>query len=247
MSASTRIDALARATARDLFRRPGLMLALAGAGLTTLLLPRLTSRALDDGGSLFVELLLTSAALYLCVLAGLCGVVVAAKESPLGPSLELSVTPATWLEGVAGRFAGVLAVLSLHLSLITLVAITVGALETATPSLLAVGLCGVLSQAIVLGATGVLLGSILPQQLAGAGVLLVLVLTRLVPPGSLDGIPGLLAAALPDPAALDLGREVGFQRPIAVHALALAALGGLLQASGYLLGAAGLQRWRATR
>lgn len=201
-------------------------MAVAALAVLLLLLPRFASRALDDHGALATELSLSTTALALSLLAGLAGVLSSARGTELGPAAELGTSPLRAGEYVVGRFAGIVSVSTVALVLLALAAmlgawLAGGASPPAiVPLALATG--GVLLQACLLAAIGALIGAALPLP---SGVLLLLAFvasSRLLIPGLIETAAAPLGYLLPDPARLDLSRELGFARPIAVDAALLA-------------------------
>ena len=103
----SRTGTLLSATLRDLLRRPGALLALAGAAVFVLIVPRLARRALDDGAALGAELVLSTTWLYATTFAGLAASRATAAAAPLGLTVELLATPLRRSEFVLARVLGI--------------------------------------------------------------------------------------------------------------------------------------------
>ncbi len=234
--ATVRASAVARATFSDTVRRPGVLLAVLGVGALLLVLHDLSQSAFDPSGRLARELTLTTIALFLGLVAAVTGVRAGAAGEP-GFSLELRSGPLGAAEYTAGRIAGIaLSCLVLGLAL----APFVGAAELLadTPAGLRMASLGLATLAQVgsfalVGALGLALGAAGPQPLALVLVLAYGAASRILLPhlhAEAGGV-GLLAHLLPDPARLDLAREVAFTKPISASSVGLATAASLLQAA----------------
>lgn len=243
MSASLlRVLTLAGATAREILRRPSAHLALIGAGVLLLIVPRLAQRALDDGAALGAELALSTVWLYATVFAALTGARAAAPDAPLGPTAEFLVTPLRVGEYVVARAAGVTAAVASHaLLLLALAAIALawaGSAPDSLAALLAAVLVGML-QVPLFAAAGLALGALCGAQLGSVAILAYLVLARLLVP-ALTGEGDPWSWWLPDPARLDVAREAAFARALGGSALAAAVAAALLQCAALLVAARAL-------
>jgi hypothetical protein len=230
-AAASRTLSLAAATIRDLLRRPGAWLALAGFAVLLLVVPRLARRALDDGAALGTELVLSTVWLYASVFGGLAGARAAEPSASLGPTAEVLVTPLGRSEYVLGRAGGVAAATLAHalalLAVGTLGLLLAGGAPPLGPSLAGAILAGMVHIALFTAA-GLAAGALLGGQLAAVIVVALLVAARLLLPG-LTEIGAAWTWWVPDPARLELSREVAFARPLGAPAM-LASLGaGALQ------------------
>ncbi len=236
VAALSRTRTLALATARDLVRRPGALLAIIATGTLLLMLPRLARRALDDGSALSVELILSTITLHVTIVAAIAGARAAAPDTGLGPSTELFATPLRPLEYILARAGGVSLAALLHgLALLFLGAAALLAAGDAIPADegMLTALVGAALQVLIYAAAGLAAGSLLGAQLGTVAIVLFLVAARVViPAATAAGAAG--AWWLPDPARLDFSREAGFARSVGTAALAAAAGAALAQTAALL-------------
>jgi hypothetical protein len=240
---------VATATFQDLRRRPGVLLATLAIGIFLLLLPDLCTRAVEDSSSLALQAALSTVTLFLVLVAGFAGLRAAAREGDLSAAPEWRAAPVSAAAYVAGRFGGVMAaVLLLFVALVPfgLVA-AIGAnrdvaLETHS---FVLALAGLIAIAAEFAAIGLLTASIAPPQLAAVLFIAILIASRVLVPelARLGGVAAAAAAVLPDPARLDLSRELAFARPTSAASLAFALAAAALQTAAFLaLAAAALAR-----
>ena len=221
------VNALARATAMELLRRPGLLLATGGVGCLLLVLHDLSATAFDETGALAMEFSLATVALFGSLVAGLVGVRSCSAGSDLGPAPELSTAPLGDAGYLAARFTGTAFALGILLAALGCVAALAHLMAGAPPlegSAVLLAAAGVAWQAAVFFALGALLGAIAPFQLAAILLVTALIAARTLVPAlaSADGGLDWLAATLPDPARVDLSREVGFGQALDLSSVLLA-------------------------
>jgi hypothetical protein len=144
---------------------------------------------------------------------------------------------------VAGRFAGILAAAGLLLAALLpfLLMSQIEAFRDEPPEV-RVGLfalAGLLFTAAQFAAIGLLLGTLTSPQLAAILLVATIVATRtLVPDLATRGpVLRLVAAALPDPARLDLSRELAFHRTVDSGATLLAYAATAFHCAACLCGA----------
>lgn len=236
-AALLRTQSLAAATFRDLMRRPGAWLALGSFGVLLLIVPRLARRALDDGSALGVELVLSTTWLYASVFAALSAVRAADPDAPLGPTAEFLVTPLRRGEYLVSRAAGITLAAGAHAALLVLMGALSLALNGDMP-----GLGVEHATAVAMGAlhiaffttAGLAAGAIAGGQLAAIVVVALLVAARLVLPGITE-----LGTAwswwVPDPARLEISREIAFSRSVGAGAVWAAAAATTVQSTALLL------------
>lgn len=240
-----RSRALARATQREVLRRPGVLLATAAAAALLTLLHELSAATFGARPGLAMELGLSTAGLFLSVVAGVTGVQCTARGAGLGPTDSLEATPLSRGEYAVARFAGVAAAAT-PLLLLLGVGTVVGLLLSGVPALppaatQVAAVVGVIVQACVFAALGMALGAFAPSQLAVVLTIGALVASRTFVPqlAAADGGAGALALALPDPARLDLAREVGAGHTASLASAALAWCGALALSAALLVATVG--------
>lgn len=239
-----RTRAIGQATRRELLRRPGILLAAAGTAALLALLHELSAASFGARPGLAVELSVSSAGLFVSLVAGVMGVRCCAGGSDLGPSDALVAAPLSRSEYALGRFAGITTAAVLLLGLLAVGAAIGLALSGAgglpDPVSLAAALVGVVAQACLFAALGMAVGAWLPTQFAVVLTVACLVASRTFVPALAvaDGPLGTLALVLPDPARLDLARELGAGRPVDLAAAALAWCAALAFAAAMLTVAA---------
>ena len=230
--AFSRTWTLALATMRDLLRRPGAWLALAAFAVVLLIVPRLARRALDDGAALGTELVLSTTWLYASVFAAIAGVRAAQPTAAMGPSAEILTTPLGRGEYVLGRAGGVAGAALAHAAGLLIVGGASLALGASAPEMdtasFGAALMGGVVQVAFFAAAGLAAGALCGGQLASVLVMASLIAARLVFPG-LTALDAAWTWWVPDPARLELSREVAFGRALNTSAV-LGALGaGVLQ------------------
>ena len=225
-----RIVAVAGASLRDVLRRPGALVALTIAATVVAFTPAVSSRALDAADALAPRLTVSTIHLYAVLLAAWAGPTMTAPGTPLGHTAEVAVTALRPLEYLLGRAAGLLTAIALHaVALVTVGILATAAAGLAPGAMLSFAPATAVLQAAPILALGALLGAVWSGTLAMILILLVIVATRLAPPGLTES--PLYAALLPDVERLAPGPS----GPPAGGVLGIAATAAATQALGYLL------------
>jgi len=236
--------AAADATFRDLRRRPGILLAAAAIGALLLLLPEVCARAVDESPELGLQIALSTVILFVTLVAGFAGLRAGARDGDLAATPEWLATPLRPAAYVIGRFAGVLGLTTaLFVFLAALIAATGhSGLSAATPDtrVAAFAAAGTLLCAAQFAAVGMLFALVTTPQLAAVLLVAVVIATRTLVPelASHGGTLATIASALPDPARLDLSRELAFHRPVDAASAALACTASALHTGACLVAAA---------
>lgn len=184
------------------------------------ILPDITRRAVDDSAALGLQAAISTIVLYLTLVAGFAGLRAGAADGDLGAAPEWRTSPLSPGAYVAGRFAGIVAIAVALLAVLLPLLVTsqLDTLQDQPPELrvTALTLVGALAGAAQVAAVGLLLATITTPQLAAVLFLGLLVAGRAVVPAltAQSGTLANLAGLLPDPARLDLSRELAFHRPI---------------------------------
>ena len=235
--------AAAAATFRDLRRRPGILLASAAVGALLLLLPDICTRAVDESRELGLQIGLSTIILYLTLVAGFAGLRAGASYGDLAATPEWRVTPLRPAGYVIGRFGGVLGIAT---ALFVVLAAIVAASErsglpggTPDTGVAAFAAVGAILSAAQFAAVGMLFALVTTPQLAAVLLVAAIVATRTLVPelASHGGALATITAALPDPARLDLSRELAFHRPVDAVSAALACTASALQTAACLVAA----------
>jgi hypothetical protein len=235
--------AAAVATFRDLRRRPGILLASAAVAALLLLLPDICTRAVDESTELALQAGFSTVLLFLTVLAGFSGLRAGARDGDLGATPEWRASPLRPAAYVIGRFAGVTAIAAvLFVVLSTFVAAAdPSALSSDPPdaSVAAFAATGAILCAAQSAAVGMLLAAVTTPQLAAVLFVAALVASRTLVPelASHGGALAWIADFVPDPARLDLSRELAFHRPVDAGSAALACTASALQTAACLVAA----------
>ena len=245
-------SAVAAATFRDLRRRPGLLLAAIAVAVLLLLLPDICTRAVDESAALGLQVGLSTIGIFLVLAAGFAGLRAGAAEGDLGAAPEWRAAPLAPGAYVAGRFAGVLATATLLFAALAafLVFAQIGLLRDEPPQahVAAFAACAAIVAAAQFAAVGLLFATATSPQLAAVLFLATVVAGRTLVPefASRGGALAVVAALFPDPARLDLSRELAFHRPVDGSACALALLAASLHAAACLIAASWTLRRRET-
>jgi len=238
--------ALGGATARDLVRRPGLVVG--GIALVALLgpLPRLGNPAASsaDNGALAVELALASLGIAASLGAGFAGIRVT-TDAEGASSAEFLASPLSATTYLVGRTLGIAAVVGAGLvavlGLTGMVWATMGSFpRIESPLAVLLGAFGIWVSAAAFAAVGMLLGAWAPARLAGVLLVSLLALSRVLPlpQGASFGLADILGAVLPPASRLEFAREIGFGRDISMLGVVLGAIAATCTAAAALLAAA---------
>lgn len=234
------VGATATATSRDLVRRPGVLLATAAVAALLLLLPDLCSRAVDDSAELSLQVGISTLATFLSLVAGFAGLRSGAREGDLAAAPEWLAAPVGRNAYVVGRVAGVVTACAALLAVLVLFLVPgqSSVVAESPPPAAGVALCalGLLLVAAQFAALGLLLATVTSAQLAAITFVGLLVATRTVVPelAASGGFAGTLSSVLPDPARLDLSRELAFRRDIDPASALTACLAAALHAAACL-------------
>jgi hypothetical protein len=235
--------ATSAATFRDLRRRPGILLASAAVAALLFVLPELCTRAVEESRELALQIGLSTILVFLTLVAGFTGLRCGAAEGDLGATAEWRAAPIRPAGYVLGRFAGIVALACVLFAALSLVLAASGSATFADEPLPARVACfaaaGTLLSAAQFAAAGLFLAAATTPQLAAVLLIATLVATRTIVPefAAQGGIAAAFAAALPDPARLDLSRELAFQRPVDTPAALLACAAAALQTAALLVAA----------
>ena len=228
---------LASATLRDLMRRPGACLALGSFAVLLLIVPRLARRALDDGSALGTELVLSTTWLYASVFAALAAVRAADPAASLGPTAEFLVTPLGRGEYLVARAIGVAAAAGTHAAILLATGALALALTGDFPILEAAHVAAIAGGALHIAfftAAGLAAGALAGGQLASIVVIALLVAARLALPGFTE-TGAVWSWWVPDPARMDVSRDVAFGRAVGGAAMLGAATATAMQSAALLL------------
>jgi hypothetical protein len=238
--AVSRTLTLAASTARDILRRPGGVVALLITSSLLILLPRLARRALDDGAALGGELILSTLALHAGLLGGLVAVHCGTPGSALGPVPEFLTTPLRWSEYVLARALGVIAATVAHLGTLSAIALAALLVSGEVPDLGPAALAGagtsIVLQSSLFVAAGLCAGALFGVEMGTVAVVALMVSSRLIIP-ALTETGTAWTWLLPDPARVDVAREVALERPLGGAAWPLIWAATVLQCAGLLLAA----------
>lgn len=218
--------AVATATTRDLARRPGVLLALLALAVFLQLIPDLCARAVDDSTALSLQAALTTIVIFLQLFAAFSGLRATSREGDLAAASEWRAAPLTASSYVIGRFTGVMAVAVLMFLLLVPLALLRQhhglAEDPITLAAWASMAAGALLVAAQFAALGLLLASLCSAQLAAVVLLGAFAGTRVLVPAmaARGGFAATVAHLLPDPARLDLSRELAFHREAGAGAVA---------------------------
>ncbi len=219
---------IARATTRDLLRRPGIHLATLATGALLATLHEMAAVTFGATPALAVELTLSTCAIFLSLVAAVTGVRAASAGDDLGPTAALSAAPVGWSAYTVGRFAGIQATVTVLLGGLLVFAAAGHVVSAGELPLIGMGtliaLAGVLAQAGLFAALGLALAALAPQALALVLTLALLVGSRTLLPAMADhgGLARAVALLLPDPLRVDFAREAAGAAPIAATGALLA-------------------------
>jgi hypothetical protein len=242
--------AAAAATFRDLRRRPGILLAALAVGALLVLLPDICTRAVDESAELSLQIGLSTILLFVTIVAGYAGLRAGASDGDLAATPEWRATPLQPPAYVVGRFSGAIGVAAALYVALTAIAATTAASglssEPVDTRVAVLAAAGTLLCAAQFAAVGMLFAAVTTPQLAAVLLVAALIATRTLVPelAAHGGAIAALAAALPDPARLDLSRELAFHRPVDTSSAALACGASALQTAALLVGAAWALRRR---
>jgi hypothetical protein len=252
MSPLRGVLATGAATYADLRRRHGILLAALAIAVLLLLLPDICARAVDESAPLCMQVGLSTIGVFLAFVAGFAGLRCGAAEGDFAATSEWRTPPLTPAAYVLGRFGGIAALVAVVFAALApfLVAgqIDTLRLDPPGPHVAALAALGVLVSAALFAAIGMFLATTMSSQLAAILFLATMVATRtLVPSLAARGtLFGWIAAFLPDPARLDLSRELAFHRPVDTTAMTFACAAGALHVTAFLCAAAWSLRRRET-